>query len=481
MVKELFQLTFSISSGSWAIPAFRSSRNHGNPDHGTFIAAVYNRLRQIMGLFRFQALTPIFPIALLVGIIVMSFPMRAPASEVTLAWNVNNQTPDGFLVFQRVEGQTYDYTNPAWPTDGRDHTQSACTIADLADGVKYYFVVRAYTGRDQSGDSNEVTHMAPAPFPVTIVNDNSPPEQPALMSIADGENGVSLMPLLRASDFDDPNSDDYHARTEWRILLVSGIRQIILDHTCDKGQLSEIQVPPLVLVPSTEYLVQVRFSDDRGMPSPWSQPVDFSTATDESDQNQNRIPDSQESIAAWDMNGDTISDLEQEFVVKSLVTYNDQHMISISVELNDPTVQIQAAASIDPATLTSSGETAPYAGDETPYGLLGYRINVDQPGEVITVKLNLSDPLDPGTTQWVRYDAVDGMSNCDTSTDIDDSGLIVYRYLVDGGDEDADGVANGVIVDLSGPRKAHAIDDSDDSSLAIPGGSSGGCFIRSLF
>lgn len=599
MRKELFQFIFSISSGTWANPASKSSRNHGETAHGAFIATVYDRLRQVMGLFRLQALPPIIPIALLAAILVISFPMGAPASEVTLAWDVKNQTPDGFRVFQRAEGQTYDYANPAWPTDGRDHIQTSCTIANLADGAKYYFVVRAYAGHNQSDDSNEVTYMAPAPSPITIVNDNrppaaeaganisvnagdrvvldgsgssdpdgerlsytwiqksgptadlsggnsaqcsftapaptaessamvfelkvtdgnressgdtcivlvhaveqgpgndgsiieddpgnnSPPEQPGLTSVANGEGGVSLTPLLSASEFDDPNPDDYHARTEWRIFLASDIQQIILDRICDKDHLSEIRVPHLVLVPLTEYSVQVRFFDDHGMPSPWSQPVIFTTAPDESDLNNNSIPDSQETIAALDMNGDAISDSEQESVVKSLVTYNEQHMVSVSVELNDPTVQIQAAASIDPATLTSSDGKALYTGDKTPYGLMGYRIKVDQPGEIIIAKLNLSDPLDPGKTQWIRHDVVDGISNCDASTDIDDSGLLVSRYLVDGGDEDADGVANGVIVDLSGPRDADAIVDSglaiiSNDSPAAPGGNNGGCFIRSLF
>ena len=50
----------------------------------------------------------------------------------------------------------YDYTAPAWPTDGNDNAQTSCTISNLEDGVKYYFVVRAYAGSNQSGDSNEI-------------------------------------------------------------------------------------------------------------------------------------------------------------------------------------------------------------------------------------------------------------------------------------------------------------------------------------
>lgn len=600
MGKALLQFTLFFSSDAWANPVRYSRRNQSEPVHRAFLSAVCNRLRQLMGFFQFQVWSPIIQIALLVAIIGIFFPMRSSASQLILAWNDKNQTVDGYRVFKRTEGQAFDYANPAWPTDGRDHDQTSCTISNLTDGTKYYFVVRAYAGHHQSSDSNEVGYKAPGPSAITIVNDNHPPTaeagtnqyvhagdrvvldgsgssdpdgdrlsyawiqkegpaadlsgsssfqcsftapaptaesstmifelkvtdangessadtcivlihavdqgleddgnltddhpannshpgQPVLKGIADGENDISLTPLLRTSEFADPNLDDYHALTEWRILLTSGNQQVVFDRTCDKGQLTEIRVPPLVLEPSTEYSAQVRFFDDRGMPSPWSQPVVFTTLPDSNDQNHNNVPDSQEIIAAMDMNGDTISDLQQEFLVKTLATYNEQHRICVSVELNDPTVEVQAAASFGPESLTSSDETALYSADEMPYGLLGYRIKVEDPGEIIAVKFYLSDPLDPRKIRWARHDAVDGLTSCDASTDMDDNGLLVNRYLVDGGDEDADGVANGVIVDLSGPIEAEAIDHTDDSSPVIsndgpaaPGGSSGGCFILSL-
>jgi hypothetical protein len=483
MAKELFQFIFFISAETEGEPAEKSRRNHGKPSHGAYLTALYHRLRQTMALLQFRTWSSVLQAVLLAGIIGLSFPMHARATEVTLAWDDNNPIVDGYQIFQRAEGQAYDFSRPAWPTDGRDHSQNSCTIADLTPGVQYYFVVRAYAGKDQSAVSNEVTFVAPDPSTGTIADGNHPPEQPRLTSIVENENDVSLTPVLTASEFDDPDTGDSHAGTEWRILLANDKRQVVFDRTSDNGRLSKIRIPHMVLEPSTAYSAQVRFFDAQWNPSPWSQPVAFTTAADANDRNKNNVPDNQEIRTPMDLNGDAISDLDQTSVVKSLFTYDEQHMIGISVELNDPAVQIQAAASIAPSAIASSDPAASQSTVQMPYGLLGCRIKVE-PGEIIAVQFNLSDPLSADRTQWVRYDEVDGMSGCEASTDMEDSGLVVNRYLVDGGDEDADGVANGVIVDLSGPREVEASDSSlaiSNDGPAAPGGSSGGCFIRTLF
>jgi hypothetical protein len=81
---------------------------------------------------------------------------------------------------------------------------------------------------------------------------------------------------------------------------------------------------------------------------------------------------------------------------------------------------------------------------------------VEQPGDSVRATIHLSDPIDPQQTQWVCYDEIRRMQNCSTATTMDESGLMVERNLVDGGDEDADG-------------------------QAASGGNSGSCSIQSLF
>jgi hypothetical protein len=91
----------------------------------------------------------------------------AQAAQVHLAWDPNDPAPDGYRVYARTQGQNYDYTSPVWPQPGGDPTQTTCTIDNLVGGASYYFVVRAYAGTDESGDSNEVNHILPTDPPTT--------------------------------------------------------------------------------------------------------------------------------------------------------------------------------------------------------------------------------------------------------------------------------------------------------------------------
>ena len=98
----------------------------------------------------------------------------ATAAQVTLAWDANDPTPDGYQVLQRIEGEQYDYANPVWPTDGNDHTETTCTITNLTPGATYYFVVRAYVNNDESGDSNEISYTVPSGVTLSSITINGP-------------------------------------------------------------------------------------------------------------------------------------------------------------------------------------------------------------------------------------------------------------------------------------------------------------------
>lgn len=92
-----------------------------------------------------------FIIVLFIGLPLISI----ADTQVTLAWDSNDPPPEGYRLYCREEGQTYDYHNFVWQGD---YTFNSCTIDGLNENKTYYFVVHAYSGNEESGDSNEVRY-----------------------------------------------------------------------------------------------------------------------------------------------------------------------------------------------------------------------------------------------------------------------------------------------------------------------------------
>jgi len=78
-------------------------------------------------------------------------------TQVTLAWDPNDPVPEGYRIFQRTEGQIYDYTQPVW-----QGSNTSCTVYNLEYDTMYYFVTRAYLGTDESANSNEISFLTPS-------------------------------------------------------------------------------------------------------------------------------------------------------------------------------------------------------------------------------------------------------------------------------------------------------------------------------
>jgi chitinase len=91
--------------------------------------------------------------------LLVTFPLVVSAAQVTLQWDANNPTPDGYNLYQRVYGQAYNYSSPVNPSG---ITGTTFSVDNLQAGVTYFFVVRAFVGADESGDSNEVQYAVPA-------------------------------------------------------------------------------------------------------------------------------------------------------------------------------------------------------------------------------------------------------------------------------------------------------------------------------
>ncbi len=83
-------------------------------------------------------------------------------AEVRLAWDPNDPAPDGYYIYQRTEGQSYDYSQPCWTGSG-----TSGIVYNLEWDTTNYYVVRAFVGGLESADSEEVSFVAPSPEPRT--------------------------------------------------------------------------------------------------------------------------------------------------------------------------------------------------------------------------------------------------------------------------------------------------------------------------
>ena len=77
----------------------------------------------------------------------------ANATKVTLTWDPNEGEIDGYKVYQRIEGEIYNYDLPVASTSfGNEKVE-----LDISEDNTYYWVVKAYKDNRYSDNSNEVT------------------------------------------------------------------------------------------------------------------------------------------------------------------------------------------------------------------------------------------------------------------------------------------------------------------------------------
>lgn len=82
--------------------------------------------------------------------------------NVTFQWDQNSETIDGYRLFKRDQEGQYDYNSPAW-----EGSVNTATLT-LQNG-SFAFVVRAFLGNNESGDSNEVLFsIEDSPPPIII-------------------------------------------------------------------------------------------------------------------------------------------------------------------------------------------------------------------------------------------------------------------------------------------------------------------------
>jgi hypothetical protein len=106
---------------------------------------------------------------------------------------------------------------------------------------------------------------------------------------------------------------------------------------------------------------------------------------------------------------------------------------------------------------------------------VGFRILTNAPGETVLIGICLEDAA-PANTGWFKYDTILGWQNYSSNTWFSSDRKTLFVELTDGGDGDADGIVNGVIVDPAGLG-----DNTTSTTAGVEAGDTAGggkgCFI----
>jgi hypothetical protein len=205
-------------------------------------------------------------------------------------------------------------------------------------------------------------------------------------------------------------------------------------------------VPKLVLKEGVVYFWRAQYIDFAGAASEWSEYGYFRTAKTNADLNLNGIIDTQEVPPRLDLDANGVKDVVQTDL-KAVRVEGTTVKVGVS---RTGCPAIRAIEAVESENLGSPDGYATAKPGSMPFGLINFRLIMGKPGDQAVVTLYFSTRA-PSGSLWYKYDSVSG-------TWYDFSGYYkflnrrkaVQLTLRDGGFGDADGVANGIIVDPAG-------------------------------
>jgi chitodextrinase len=295
-----------------------------------------------------------------------------------------------------------------------------------------------------------------------------PPNAPLLTSPVN-DSVVSSMVILQTGPFNSPAATP-HVQTRWQVFRDE-------DDAClldiqSTAALTRFTVPKLVLDEGAPFFWRAQFIDANGAASAWSDYEYFSTQKTETDLNGNGIPDAQEVAPTADLDKDGVPDSNQT-AIKSVKMEGTTAQTGISIKGTPTATGIESVESEDPRPSDLYANNKPAS---MPFGILNIKIAVAKPGDPAVVKLYFQEPA-PAAGKWYEYDtASEKWIDFSAYTEFAADRLSASITLRDGGAGDADGVANGIIIDPGGIGLA---DNGPTNGGASQSGSGGGagCFI----
>lgn len=421
------------------------------------------------------------PLARSITILLLTlFCTVAAHASVTLEWDANDPSPDGYHLFRKLDGGEYNYDSPLGSVTGTrfvDETTEA--------GETYYYVVRAYEGDNESGDSNEVTYTAPVEDPNVTAGDSSDDEDSGDSSndtgsgdgsdvtdtVTDQEtpgSPIGLTPLLSATMSVDGHQ---HTATRWQIGLDENFSSLVLD-LVSSVLLTRYQVPDLVLDPETVYYWRATFLDSDEETLVQSSPAAFETITaaDTDDKDSNGFADAQEiNSDGMDLDNNGVNDGQQNDLACVATDSGEGH---IGLKVDNSNALVVGLKSVCPTQIAQTRNLP----EMTDFGAVSFKLYLQTGQTQATVTIYFSEPA-PDDTDWFKYNAEMGWQLYGDAEFSADRRSVSYT-LVDGGTGDDDGVLNGIIIDPAGLGYRQAADsDATTPTASTASGSSGSCFI----
>ncbi len=263
-----------------------------------------------------------------------------------------------------------------------------------------------------------------------------------------------------------PNVNDVHGKTRWQI--VRAFDDVCVFDVTTSASLTSITLPNQILEEDTDYVWKVKYIDNHDDASEWSEEREFTTAYAGHDLDKNGVPDDQEVVETLDLDADGTADKTQNDI-KCVSVDNDAAQMCVSIRDAENAYSILSLAAEDPTDpqVISGSKGKPNFFE---FALLDFKVLVNNPGDETTVTIYLSKPaFNEGNC--FKYDPVDAVFlDYSGYTEFSSDRREVYLTLKDGGFGDADGIANGIIVD---PLAFGSATD--------PNGGSGGSPLDDLF
>jgi hypothetical protein len=185
----------------------------------------------------------------------------------------DNDTDDTHRASQwQITATADDYASAVFDTTTTDNAsliQIDLPGGKLSDNTTYFWHVRHQDSQEAWSDWSPQTSFT------TL---NHQPGRPSGVAPSDNTT-VSLNPTLQSSPFSDPDANDTHAASQWRISAFSdNYTSPVYDTTAtDNASLTRIDVPGGKLSDNTAYFWQVRHRDNHDTWSEWSPQISFTT------------------------------------------------------------------------------------------------------------------------------------------------------------------------------------------------------------